>query len=164
MSFFLSSSKSSSKLGANQSVSQSVSQSRLFDPAIPYTNSGSSLSLHSVKFVHVFASVIHCRFLLRRRVYKIRKSEIRMVWVSSAAPAKSMPLCLCSRQVRNHGLGVLRGAGKEYADCLYSRQVRNQNGLGVHHGTCNRACGLPLLQSFSSQVPVKSSGLGSRPF
>src|SRR5271170_1140058 len=62
------------------------------------------------------------------------KSEI-MVWVSSAAPAKSMPLCLCSRQVRNHGLGVLRGTCKEYADCLYSRQVRN-HGLGVLRGTC----------------------------
>src|SRR5271155_89422 len=45
--------------------SQSQFQSRLFDSPIPYTNSGSSLSLHSVKFVHVFASVNHCRFLLR---------------------------------------------------------------------------------------------------
>src|SRR5271154_4524142 len=79
------------------------------------------------------------------------KSEI-MVWVSSAAPAKSMLLCLCSRQVRNHGLGVLRGTCKEYADCLYSRQVRNQNGLGVHRGTCNRACGLPLLQTFLFRI------------
>src|SRR5271155_1512859 len=162
--------------------SQSQFQSRLFDSAIPYTNSGSALSLHSVKFVHVFASVIHCRILLCCRVYvscfepallepqkswsgcpprRLQrvcrcasapdKSEI-MVWVSSAAPAKSMPLCLCSRQVRNHGLGVLRGTCKEYADCLYSRQVRNQNGLGVYHGTCNRACGLPLLQTFLFRI------------
>src|SRR5271170_5357235 len=156
--------------------SQSQFQSRLFDSAIPYTNSGSALSLHSVKFVHVFASVIHCRILLRCRVYvscfepallepqkswsgcpprrlqrvcglpllrtsqkswsgcpprrlqrvcrcasapdkseimvwvyfaapvkSMRtastpdKSEIRIVWVSSAPPAKSMPPCLCSR-------------------------------------------------------------------
>src|SRR5271163_3622097 len=68
--------------------SQSQFQSRLFDSPIPYTNSGSSLSLHSVKFVHVFASVNHCRFLLRRRVYVScfslrtcppRASEIGMV-------------------------------------------------------------------------------------
>jgi hypothetical protein len=81
---------------------KSVSQSCLFDSVIPSPNSGSSLSLDSVKFVHVFALVIHCRFLLRRRVYvscfepallvpqEIRKSEIRMVWASTASPAKSM--------------------------------------------------------------------------
>ena len=43
-----------------------------------------------------------------------------MVWASFAASAKSM------------------------RDC-YSRQIRNQNRLGVHRGTCNRGCGLPLL-------------------
>src|SRR5437762_6208662 len=63
------------------------------------------------------------------------KSEV-MVWVSSAAPAT------------------------EYVDCLYSRQVRN-HGLGVLHGTCNRVCGLPLLQSFLSHVKSEFRSLSS---
>src|SRR5271168_3640820 len=69
-----------------------------------------------------------------------------MVWVPSASPVKRMPLCLYSRQVRNHGLGVLCGTCKEYADCLYSRQVRN-HGLGVLCGACKEYAAVPLLQT-----------------
>src|SRR5271154_1552538 len=81
------------------------------------------------------------------------KSEIRIVWVSSAPPAKehaAVPL-LQTFQVRNHGLGVLRGTCKEYADCLCSRQIRNQNSLGVLCATCKRACRCASAPDFSSQ-------------
>src|SRR5271154_496095 len=132
--------------------SQSQFQSRLFDSAIPYTNSGSALSLHSVKFVHVFASVIHCRILLRCRVYvscfepallepqkswsgcpprRLQrvcrcasapdKSEI-MVWVSSAAPAKSMRTASTpdESEIRMAWVSTTAPA-TEHADCLCSR-------------------------------------------
>src|SRR5216110_1750254 len=70
-----------------------------------------------------------------------------MVWVSSAAPAKSMWTASTpdKSEIRMVWASTAVPA-KEYADCLYSRQVRNY-GMDVLRGTCNRVCRLPLLQT-----------------
>src|SRR5271170_5337332 len=92
--------------------SQSQFQSRLFDSAIQCTNSGSSLSLHSVKFVHVFASVIHCRFLLHRRVY------VSCFEPALLEPQKSWSGCPLRHLQRVCGLPLLQTSQKsEWPGC-----------------------------------------------
>src|SRR5271170_7282946 len=109
--------------------SQSQFQSRLFDSAILCTNSGSSLSLHSVKFVHVFASVIHCRFLLHHRVY------VSCFEPALLEPQKSWsgcPLCRLQRACR-------------CASAPDPLSQKSWSGCPPRH--LQRVCGLPLLQT-----------------
>src|SRR5271156_2243222 len=87
------------------------------DFSVPYTNSGSSLSLDSVKFVHVFASVNRCRSLLCRRMFSCFESAL-------LEPQKSeWSGCPLRHLKRACGLPLLQALS-----------VRNQNGLVVHRG------------------------------